>query len=195
MDQLLKCVTQTENMLVSRSSATLHRLLSHHSRSLSAYSTRRKEQDDCVSQSNKLFDEEYKRQQSLIARIEKIQVTVQDVKPETEDVILLMNKETSTPFDCAQHISELYATRSVLATATFGDRDNLWDMHRPLSHDCTLRFHHFTQPDPRIVNQVFWRSCSFLLGMVCIKTEVVTKPRLYQNRGCIKTEVVSKPRL
>lgn len=153
-------------MLVSRNPITFHRLFSYHFRSLTAFSTQRIAQDDTVTRGNKLFDEEMRRQQSLIARIEKIRVTVKDVKPETEDVILLMNKDQSTPFDCAQHISELYTTRSALATVKMGNRDSLWDMHRPLSEECSVKFHHFMDSDSRILNQVFWRSCSFTLGMV-----------------------------
>lgn len=154
-------------MLVSRFSFTLHRLISHQFRSLTAYSTQRKSQNDSVINSNKLFDREVKRQQSLIARIEKINVTVKDVRPETDDIILLMNQGLSTPYDCAQHVSELYSTRSALATVTMGERDVLWDMHRPLQESCSIKYHHFMESDSRILNEAFWRSCSFILGMVC----------------------------
>lgn len=153
-------------MLVSRKSIAFRSLVSHHFRSLTAFSTQRQVLHGCLTESNKLFDEEVRRQRSLIARIEKIQVAVRDVKPETEDVVLLMNKCQSTPFDCAQHISELYSTRSALATVANKDVNMLWDMHRPLTEECTIKYHHFTEPDSRILNQVFWRSCSFLLGMV-----------------------------
>ncbi|XP_076334115.1 large ribosomal subunit protein mL39-like [Tachypleus tridentatus] len=45
----------------------------------------------------------------------------------------------------------------------------LWDMHRPLEENCTLRFLHFKTEDPFQVNKAFWRSCSFLLGLVLEK--------------------------
>lgn len=45
----------------------------------------------------------------------------------------------------------------------------LWDMHRPLTTDCSLRFINMKVADQHqaaLVNKVFWRSCSFLLGAV-----------------------------
>jgi large subunit ribosomal protein L39 len=110
---------------------------------------------------NRLFDEERKRQEQLIPRIEKMQIIVKDVKPETEDVRLIMNKEISTPYDCAMHISEMYAQYPVAEVDGV-----LWDMHRPIPSDATVRFRQFVEDDPHLVNVVFWRSCSFLLGMV-----------------------------
>lgn len=45
----------------------------------------------------------------------------------------------------------------------------LWDVHRPLTSDCTLKFINMKVADQHqasLVNKVFWRSCSFLLGAV-----------------------------
>ena len=114
---------------------------------------------------NVLFDAEAKRQAALVTRVEKILVTLKDIKPgpENGEVVLLMNKGISTPHHCARHISDLYATRSV--AADIGSR--LVDMHSPLEDACTLRFAHFREPDCALLNQVYWRSCSFLLG-ACI---------------------------
>ena len=125
--------------------------------------------DDAKRLQNQLFEEERKRQEQLIPRIEKMQITVKDVKPETEDVRLLMNKGISTPYDCAMHISEMYTKYPVAEVDGI-----LWDMHRPLPSDATLKFRQFVEDDPFLVNVVFWRSCSFLLGMVidtAFKTE------------------------
>lgn len=113
---------------------------------------------------NELFDKELHRQRSLIPRLEKIEVEVYDIKPH-ENVTLLMNKNLSTPYECAQHISELYIDRSVVAKV---DNERLWDMHRPLEKDCRLTFKHFRDSAPQWVNTVFWRTCSFMLGMVSI---------------------------
>ena len=55
---------------------------------------------DIVNKRVVLFDEEVKRQQALIARVEKFAVTYQD-KAENETV-LIMNNGISTPFNCAQ---------------------------------------------------------------------------------------------
>ena len=55
--------------------------------------------------------------------------------------------------------------RSILAEVD----DEIWDMHRPLEADCTLRLLHVKVEDQHraaLVNQTFWRSCSFLLGAV-----------------------------
>lgn len=60
-------------------------------------------------------------------------------------------------------INQWICNRSVLALV---NDSKLWDMHRPLVDDCTLRFLHFQDDDPFHVNKAFWRSCSFLLGAV-----------------------------
>ncbi|XP_015787402.1 39S ribosomal protein L39, mitochondrial [Tetranychus urticae] len=111
---------------------------------------------------NEIFDEEKKRQSKLIPRIEKIEVQVKNVKP-FGDATLIMNKHASTPYHCAQHFSQLISDRSIIAVV---DGKNLWDMHRPLNDSCILEFKHFKDEDPTEVNRAFWRSCSFLLGMV-----------------------------
>lgn len=108
---------------------------------------------------NAIFEEEKKRQFSLIKRIEKIQV--EHVGP-PEPCTLVMNKGLSTPFNCAMHIQELLMTQSVIALVN----GKLWDMHRPLTEDCELRFMHFKQEDCSSVNETFWRSCSFILGHI-----------------------------
>lgn len=43
-------------------------------------------------------------------------------------------------------------------------------MHRPLQESCTLQLLNFKMNDPHLVNTVFWRSCSFLLGAVMQRT-------------------------
>lgn len=115
---------------------------------------------------NQLFDDEVRRQRTLIPRVEKIEVDLYNVKPH-ENVTLLMNKNLSTPYECAQHLSELYLNRSVIAMV---DEKNLWDMHRPLVDNCKLTFKHFKDENPGEVNKAFWRSCSFMLGMVSSRT-------------------------
>ena len=90
---------------------------------------------------------------------------------------------------CLTDIQELLMKRSVVALVN----GKPWDMHRPLTADCTLSFCHFKEENPFHANnvnlycshfccityvlsppcshlvlclQVFWRSCSFLLGYV-----------------------------
>ncbi|KAK2186710.1 hypothetical protein NP493_193g03012 [Ridgeia piscesae] len=96
---------------------------------------------------------------ALITRIEKVQV-VHHGPP--EDCTLLMNKDLSTPFSVAMHIGELLMTRSVVALVN----GEPWDMHKPFTEDCELQFLHFKDDQPDIPNQVFWRSCSFILGSI-----------------------------
>lgn len=110
---------------------------------------------------NDLFNKEKLRQQSLITRIEKIEVSYRGVP---NDVTLMMNKNVSTPFNCAMHMQEFLCQRSVLAEVN----GELWDMHRPLKENCELRLLNF-HTNPQALNKVFWRSCSFLLGLVLEK--------------------------
>ncbi|XP_055903107.1 39S ribosomal protein L39, mitochondrial [Eupeodes corollae] len=113
---------------------------------------------ESIAKRNKLFDEETKRQQDTIGRIEKIEVRYLGLP---EDVTLVMNRGISTPFNCAQHLTEGHCKRSVLGLV---DGNVPWDMFRPLQESCTLQLLNFTVADPHLVNKAFWRSCSFMLG-------------------------------
>lgn len=108
---------------------------------------------------NEIFEAEKNRQLSLVTQIEKIEV---QHKGPPEDCTLYMNKNLSTPFNCAMHISELLMNRSVCALVN----GKIWDIHRPLEEDCELTFLHFKDEDPWVVNKAFWRTCSFILGHV-----------------------------
>ncbi|GBM65514.1 39S ribosomal protein L39, mitochondrial [Araneus ventricosus] len=107
---------------------------------------------------NDMFSEEKTRQQSLITRIEKIEVKYRGVP---SDCTLVMNKNMSTPYNCAMHMHEMLCQRSVLAEVN----GQLWDVHRPLTEECELKLLNFYTA-PSVLNKVFWRSCSFLLGLV-----------------------------
>lgn len=118
---------------------------------------------DIVNKRVVLFDEELKRQQSLIARVEKIPVTYYD--KDNDETVLIMNNQISTPFNCAQHLTELQADSLTVAEVD----GKLWDMHHPLQNAKSVRFLHMKEEDPHIaslVNKVFWRSCSYLLGAI-----------------------------
>lgn len=58
-------------------------------------------QSEIVAYQNNLFDNEQKRQKEAVGRIEKIIVKYNGVP---ENVTLSMNKEISTPYDCAKRI-------------------------------------------------------------------------------------------
>ncbi|XP_044742994.1 39S ribosomal protein L39, mitochondrial [Chrysoperla carnea] len=110
-----------------------------------------------IRRQNELFDLEKKRQIESVGRVEKIEV---DYIGNPEQKVLTMNKDLSTPYNCAQHLGQ-----SVINTAALALVDNQpWDMHRPLKKDCQIDFLHFESREPYILNKAFWRSCSFLLG-------------------------------
>lgn len=108
---------------------------------------------------NALFDEQKKKQRASIGRIEKIEVKYQSP---IEEVILVMNKDISTPHDCAKHISEGVTKVSALALVD----GNTWDMHKPLTSNCELQFLSMITPKINTTNYAFWRTCSFILGAV-----------------------------
>ncbi|EDV97138.1 39S ribosomal protein L39, mitochondrial [Drosophila grimshawi] len=107
---------------------------------------------------NELFNEEQRRQREAVGRIDKIEVRYLGLP---EDVTLVMNSHISTPYNCAQHLSEGHCQRAVLALL---DGSVPWDVHRPLQESCTLQLLNFNVSEPHVVNKAFWRTCSFMLG-------------------------------
>ncbi|XP_022818297.1 39S ribosomal protein L39, mitochondrial [Spodoptera litura] len=105
-----------------------------------------------------LFTLEKKRQLDNVGRIEKIEVQYKGVP---KSCTLIMNKGISTPYDCARHLSEWHVESSALALL---DGSVYWDMHRPLTENCTLELQNFSVAEPQQVNKAFWRTCSFVLG-------------------------------
>jgi len=112
---------------------------------------------------SRMFEEERRRQANLIPRLEKIEV---QYSGPPDAATLILNRGISTPYNVAQHMSEMLMARSCLALVSTEDRPEgqLWDMHRPLEDDCTVELLHFHTEDPIQPNRAFWRSCSFLLG-------------------------------
>lgn len=104
-----------------------------------------------------MFADEAKRQLNRIPRIEKIHVEYQG---QPENATLILNKNMSTPYNVAQHLSQMLVERSALALVD----GQIWDMHRPLEADCTVELLHFHSEDPFHVNRAFWRSCSLMLS-------------------------------
>ncbi|XP_034105810.1 39S ribosomal protein L39, mitochondrial [Drosophila albomicans] len=111
-----------------------------------------------IKSRNELFNQEQKRQRDAVGRVEKIEVRYLGLP---EDVTLVMNNHISTPYNCAQHLSEGHCKRSALALV---DGSVPWDMHRPLQESCTLQLLNFNVSEPHVVNKAFWRTCSFMLG-------------------------------
>lgn len=108
---------------------------------------------------SQLFDEEKRRQRSELGRIQKIEVKYKSAE---DEIVMAMNRNISTPYDCARHISESVAKMSAVALVD----NHVWDMHKPFTGDCELQL--VTMQSPRIptVNYAFWRTCSLILGAV-----------------------------
>ncbi|CAH0550448.1 unnamed protein product [Brassicogethes aeneus] len=114
--------------------------------------------EECKRQSD-LFAAEKQRQRENVGRIEKIDVHTEG-PPEAS---LIMNKNVSTPYDCAKHLGDKFVDRAAVALL---NNETLWHMHKPLPDSCKLEFLHYQIPNPAVVNKTFWRTCSFLLGAV-----------------------------
>jgi len=106
-----------------------------------------------------LFNEEKRRQRSQLGRIEKIEVKYQ--APE-EEAVMVMNRNISTPYDCARHVSESVAKMSAIALVN----GKTWDMHKPFTDNCELQFVMMQSPRVRTVSTAFWRACSMMMGAV-----------------------------
>ncbi|XP_022119657.2 39S ribosomal protein L39, mitochondrial [Pieris rapae] len=113
---------------------------------------------DAIDRRHHLFMLEKKRQIENVGRIEKIEINYKGIP---KDCTLIMNKDISTPYDCAKHLSEWHADTSALALL---DGTVYWDMHKPLTDSCSLELQNFNVPEPQQVNKAFWRSCSLVLG-------------------------------
>jgi len=108
---------------------------------------------------NHLFEKEKRRQRSELGRIEKIEVKYKSAE---DEVVMVMNQNISTPYDCARHISEGVANISAIALVD----NHVWDMHRPLTGNCEMQLVTMQSPRIRAINYAFWRTCSLILGAV-----------------------------
>ncbi|XP_045707329.1 39S ribosomal protein L39, mitochondrial [Phyllostomus hastatus] len=113
-----------------------------------------------IEMQNDLFNKEKNRQLSLTPRTEKIEVKhVGKMDPGT---LFVMNKNISTPYSCAMHLSEWYCKKSILALVD----GQPWDMYKPLTKSCEIKFLTFKDRDPGEVNKAYWRSCAMMMGCV-----------------------------
>ncbi|XP_012219502.1 large ribosomal subunit protein mL39 [Linepithema humile] len=108
---------------------------------------------------SQMFDEQKRKQQSELGRIQKVEVKYKSAE---DEVVMQMNRNISTPYDCAKHISENIAKMSAIALVD----DRVWDMHRPFTNDCELEMVTMNSPRVQMVNYAFWRTCSLILGAV-----------------------------
>ncbi|KAI1097830.1 threonyl-tRNA synthetase [Jackrogersella minutella] len=69
----------------------------------------------------------------------------------------------TTPGDIAKEVSNSLYKRSVVARLD-GDKDQLWDLDRPLERSCKLELLTFDDEQGR---QVFWHSSAHILGEAC----------------------------
>ncbi|KAM8819593.1 large ribosomal subunit protein mL39 [Rhynchonycteris naso] len=115
---------------------------------------------ELIDMQNDLFNKEKHRQLSLTPRTEKIEVKL--VGKTDPGTVFVMNKNVSTPFSCAMHLSEWYCRKSILALVD----GQPWDMYKPLTKSCDIKFLTFKDPDPGEVNKAYWRSCAMMMGCV-----------------------------
>lgn len=71
-------------------------------------------------------------------------------------------KDPQNPPNVAQNLPSDSQSQTLHAETP---RPIYWDMHRPLESSCRIRFRHFAENDVNEVNKIYWRSCSFVLGM------------------------------
>ncbi|KAB1283791.1 39S ribosomal protein L39; mitochondrial [Camelus dromedarius] len=115
---------------------------------------------ELIEMQNDLFNKEKNRQLSLTPRTEKIEV--KHVGKTDPGTVFVMNKNISTPYSCAMHLSEWYCRKSILALVD----GQPWDMYKPLTKSCEIKFLTFKDRDPGEVNKAYWRSCAMLMGCV-----------------------------
>ncbi|XP_053773984.1 large ribosomal subunit protein mL39 isoform X2 [Desmodus rotundus] len=113
-----------------------------------------------IEMQNDLFNKEKNRQLSLTPRTEKIEV--KHVGKTDPGTMFVMNKNISTPYSCAMHLSEWYCSKSILALVD----GQPWDMYKPLTKSCEIKFLTFKDRDPGEVNKAYWRSCAMMMGCV-----------------------------
>uniref|UniRef100_A0A8C9Q8S6 Large ribosomal subunit protein mL39 n=1 Tax=Spermophilus dauricus TaxID=99837 RepID=A0A8C9Q8S6_SPEDA len=145
---------------------------------------------------NDLFNKEKKRQLSLTPRTEKIEV--KHVGKTDSGTVFVMNKNISTPYSCAMHLSEWYCRKSILALVD----GQPWEMYKPLTKSCEIKFLTFKDRDPREVNKAYWRSCAMMMGCVIEKAfkdeyvvSLVRAPEVPVIAGAFCYDVVLDKRL
>ncbi|KAB1283790.1 39S ribosomal protein L39; mitochondrial [Camelus dromedarius] len=112
---------------------------------------------ELIEMQNDLFNKEKNRQLSLTPRTEKIEV--KHVGKTDPGTVFVMNKNISTPYSCAMHLSEWYCRKSILALVD----GQPWDMYKPLTKSCEIKFLTFKDRDPGEVNKVFLPVCSLVM--------------------------------
>ncbi|XP_029942437.1 large ribosomal subunit protein mL39 [Salarias fasciatus] len=147
-------------------------------------------------QRNAVFSREQARQRALFPRIEKVEVSVQG--PGLDGTLLVMNRGMSTPLSCARHLTEYHVTNSALALVD----GEPWPLNQPLTRPCSLSLLTFTDSDPTLVNQAYWRSCAALLGQVLetafkddFAVELLSTPDVPVASGAFCCDVALDPQL
>lgn len=143
-----------------------------------------------------LFEAERRRQLELLMRIEKVEL--KHMGPGQRGATLIMNRGLSTPYNCAQHLSEWFQTRSVLASID----GEIYDMYRPLERGGPITFLTFKDEDATPVNEAYWRSCALMLGSALSKSfkeefpiELIGSPEVPVISGAFCYDVLLDARL
>jgi len=106
-----------------------------------------------------LFDRLYKEQQDELAKKphDDIQITMPDSSVKAGKAY------ETTPAEIALGISKSLLKRTVVARID-GDREQLWDLERPLEKSCKLELLDFNDDQGKFV---FWHSSAHILGEAC----------------------------
>lgn len=106
----------------------------------------------------------------LFDKLKKEQDAVMAAKPREKIIITMPNGDVkegtsweTTPADIAKSISNSLYKRTVVARLD-GDKDQLWDLERPLERSCKLELLDFETEQGK---QVFWHSSAHILGEAC----------------------------
>ncbi|EYC21678.1 hypothetical protein Y032_0019g3958 [Ancylostoma ceylanicum] len=113
-----------------------------------------------------LFDDVQSRVNQHGRTIEKILVTLVNKDGSKKDY--LMNRNVSTPFDCAKHMNMLLAKRAILALTSYSDGNTQLEcMNEPFRDKCSLELLDFqNEKYAAELNKAYWRSCSVLLAAI-----------------------------
>ncbi|CAJ0590439.1 unnamed protein product [Cylicocyclus nassatus] len=145
---------------------TLRRLATNHCRTATTSTKTEVVNAPYAELNSELFDEVQSRVNQHGNTIDKIIISFIDRDGSKKDY--LMNRNISTPYDCARHVNMLLAKRAVLALTSYGgSTPQLGCMNESFRDRCNLEFIDFqSEIYATELNKAYWRSCSIILAAV-----------------------------
>ncbi|VDL77271.1 unnamed protein product [Nippostrongylus brasiliensis] len=119
--------------------------------------------------SSELFDDVQRRVRQHGQTVEKVIITFNGKDGTKKE--FLMNKNLSSPYDCAKHINMLLAKRAAVAIVSYpGEDARIESMNEPFRDQCEFELVDFqTELYSKAVNKAYWRSCSVALAAALTK--------------------------